>query len=163
MERKYIYCENCGQILSETHIEGSLRHFCKDCGLIRYQDPKLVVVVVIEQDGKILMVKRAIQPSIGFWSIPGGYVDRGEVVEKAGEREVVEETGLVVTVSRLIGVFSEPENPVVVIAYSGFIIGGSLKSGPEVSNLEYFHFDALPPLAFDRDNHILEAWKELVL
>ncbi len=163
MERKYIFCENCGHVLSEKHIEASLRHFCNDCGFIRYQDPKLVAVVVIEQDGKILMVKRAIQPFIGFWSIPGGYVDRGEVVEKAGEREVEEETGLVVAVSSLLGVFSEPEHPVVVIAYSSVIKGGSLKGGPEVSAVEFFHLDTLPPLAFDRDNRILEVWKKMDL
>ena len=162
MERKFIYCENCGLILSETYIEGSLRHFCNDCGFIRYQDPKLVAVVVIEQDSKILMVKRAIQPSIGFWSIPGGYVDRGEVIEKAGEREVAEETGLVVEVSKLIGVFSESGHPVVVVAYNGVIKGGSLKGGPEVSGLEFFHLNALPPLAFDRDNYILKVWEKWI-
>ena len=54
----------------------------------------MATAVVVERDEKVLMVRRGVEPGLGMWSLPGGYVDRGEMVERAAEREVVEETGL---------------------------------------------------------------------
>ena len=48
-----------------------------------YYDPKLTTTAIVEQDLKVLFVKRATPPGIGLWSLPGGYVDRGEIVEEA--------------------------------------------------------------------------------
>ena len=152
------YCENCGHCLVLKQIDGVSRPICEDCGYIRYYDPKVVVVVVLEKDKKILMVKRAIPPFIGLWSIPGGYVDRGEIVENAGRREILEETTLDVDIDRLIGVFSEANHPVIVIAYAGSIKAGNPFPGPEVSAVDFFSISKLPDLAFDRDRLILEAW-----
>ena len=159
MEDLNIYCENCGHCLVLKQIDGVYRPICEKCGHIRYYDPKVVVVVVLEKDEKILMVKRAIPPFIGLWSIPGGYVDRGEIVENAGIREISEETTLDVDIDRLIGVFSETDHPVIVIAYAGAIKAGNPLHGPEVSAVEFFSISDLPDLAFDRDKLILEAWK----
>jgi ADP-ribose pyrophosphatase YjhB (NUDIX family) len=71
-----------------------------------YYDPKVAATCIVERQGKVLMIRRGIQPGMGLWSIPGGYVDRGEVVEEAAAREVTEETGLEVEVERLVGLFS---------------------------------------------------------
>ena len=75
-------------------VNGAQRPRCPECGRVIYYDPKLAATVVVERDDRVLMVRRAIQPGIGLWSLPGGYVDRGEVVEVAAAREVLEETGL---------------------------------------------------------------------
>ena len=107
------------------------------------------------------MVRRGIEPGVGLWSLPGGYVDRGEVVERAAEREVLEETGIAVQVTGLLGVSSEPGHPVILVTYDARIVEGSLKPGQEVLEVEFFPLDRLPPLAFPRDRHVLEAWKKL--
>jgi ADP-ribose pyrophosphatase YjhB (NUDIX family) len=117
-------------------------------------------VAVVEQDGKVLMVKRALEPGIGLWSLPGGYVDRGEVVEEAAAREVWEETGLRVEIEGLVGLFSERGHPVIVAAFAARELGGTLAAGDEALDLGFFPLDALPDLAFPRDRLILERWLE---
>ena len=91
----------------------------------------------------------------------GGYVDRGEPVETAAAREVREETGLLVAVRQLIGVFSDAGNPVVVVAYTAGETGGTLAPGPESLAADFFDPDALPPLAFPRDAQIIRQWQLL--
>ena len=107
------------------------------------------------------MVRRATEPGLGLWSLPGGYVDRSEVVEQAAEREVLEETGLTVKVTGLVGVFSEPGHPVILVTYDSQVLGGNPEPGAEVMELDFFSPDGLPPLAFQRDSRILEEWKRL--
>ena len=79
-------------------------------------------------------------------------------METAAAREVVEETGLVVKIGQLIGLFSDAGNPVVVAAYSATEVGGVLAPGPESLDVGFFSMDDLPPLAFPRDEQILRRW-----
>jgi mutator protein MutT len=99
---------------------------CGACGFVFYQDPKIATGVVFTVNGGILLVRRAIDPAYGKWVFPGGYVDRGETLEAAALREVREESGLAVRLTRLLGAYSYPENPVIVVAYAGEAIGGVL-------------------------------------
>ncbi len=154
------FCPRCSARLEMREVNGAQRPRCPDCGRVIYYDPKLAATVVVERDDRVLMVRRAIQPGIGLWSLPGGYVDRGEVVEKAAAREVLEETGLEVDITGLLGIFSEEGHPVVLAAFNAQEVGGEAKPGPEVSELGFFLLDELPPLAFPRDPIILEAWKK---
>ena len=89
-----------------------------------FLDPKVAVVVIASQDSRILMVKRDIDPMMGRWSFPSGYVDRGEVVEEAAVREVREETNVDVSLDALLGVYSRKGAPVVLVAYAASIVGG---------------------------------------
>ena len=155
------FCASCGARLVLRQHEGQTRPVCPDCGRAVYYDPKLAATCVIERDGKTLMVKRAVQTGYGLWSMPGGYVDRGEPVEDAAAREVREETGLLVAVGRLIGLFSDAGNPVVVAAYAADETGGILAPGPESLDVGFFAPDALPPLAFSRDAQTIRRWQEI--
>ncbi len=87
-------------------------------------------------------------------------MDRGEVVEEAAAREVLEETGLVVKVEHLVGLFSEMGHPVIVAAFAAKEIGGGLRAGAEAQEVDFFSPEDLPPLAFLRDVQILERWRE---
>ena len=142
-------------------LEGVERPVCPQCGRVVYYDPKLAATAVVERAGLVLMLRRAGEPGYGLWSLPGGYVDRGEVVEEAAAREVQEETGLQVQVNGLVGLFSEEGHPVVVAAYMAMETGGNLEAGPEALELGFHPLDALPPLAFPRDRLILDSWQSL--
>lgn len=155
------FCASCGTRLVLRELEGRERPVCPQCGRVVYYDPKLAAACVIERDGRTLMVKRAVQTGYGLWSMPGGYVDRGEPVETAAAREVVEETGLLVEIDQLIGLFSDAGNPVVVAAYAATEVGGDLVPGPESLDAGFFALDELPPLAFPRDEQILRRWQRI--
>ncbi len=110
-------------------------------------------------DDGIVMVQRAIEPEIGKWSFPSGYVNRGEKIEKAVEREVLEECGLETTVGKLVGLYSEEGNSIILAVYEVVIVGGKLESADhETLNVGVFKIDQLPDLAFAHDRGIIEDW-----
>ena len=154
------FCPRCSTLLELRDVEGKDRPVCSQCGKIVYYDPKVTAATIVESEGKVLMVRRGMEPGLGLWSLPGGYVDRGEVVETAAEREVMEETGLDVRIRGLVGVSSEAGHPVILVTYDAQIVGGKPTPGPEVLELEFFPLEGLPPLAFQRDRQILECWKQ---
>src|SRR5687767_9870205 len=114
-------------------ISGRERATCPSCRFVHYEDPKLVAVALIPIQGKLVLGKRWINPRKGYWSFPYGYVDRGEPVHTAAIREVREETCLVVEIDSLLGLYSEPDNPVVLAVYVTRHVGGKLQAGDEMS------------------------------
>lgn len=154
------YCPACATPLAIKDVFGTQRPACPNCRHIVYRDPKVAATCIVARDGQILMIRRALQPGMGLWCMPGGYVDRGEVVEVAAAREVFEETGLVVEVERLVGLFSEEGRSVIVAAFAAKETGGHLQVGPEAQELGFFSQDKLPPLAFPRDVEILKRWQK---
>ena len=67
--------------------------------------PRVGVGAIVIKDGRVLLVKRGIEPSKGLWAIPGGSVELGETLQKAAEREIMEETGLVIRAGKPIYTF----------------------------------------------------------
>ncbi len=126
---------------------------------MQWADPKVAAGVVVEREGRVLLIRRNHEPMYGRWSFPSGYVDAGEIVEQAAVREVLEETGVEVEIERLLGVYSSRGNPVVFIAYAGVSTGGEPRAGEEAIEVGLFDPDELPELAFPHDPAILEAWR----
>lgn len=154
------FCCRCAAPLAKRRLpDGRVRPACPSCGLVVYLEPKLVVVAVVERSGTILMVRRNMEPAKGLWSLPGGFVDRGEAIEEAIQREVQEETGLKVAAKGLLGLYSERGNPVVLAAYTVEVLGGQLRGDTmEVQELGFFAPDSLPPMAFPRDRRVIADW-----
>ena len=146
--------------MSERMVGGAVRPACDSCGAVVFLDPKLAVVVIVSRGGKILMVKRDIEPKMGCWSFPSGYVDRGEVVEEAAAREVKEETNVEVEPERLLGVYSSPGGQVVLVAYAARVVGGEAEARDETQAVGWFSADELPPLPFPHDESIISDWRD---
>jgi ADP-ribose pyrophosphatase YjhB (NUDIX family) len=144
--------------LEQRDAFGRLRDVCPECGHVHFDDPKVAVGAVIEFEGGIVLCRRNHEPQIGRWSFPSGFVDAGEVVEEAAAREVEEETGLKVNIERLLGVFSDPGNRTIFIAFAGLPWAGRLEAGDECFEVRVFPPDHLPEMAFPHDGAIVEAW-----
>ena len=155
------FCASCATALEKRDVFGQMRPACPQCGRVVFYDPKVAAVCLIERDGKVLMIRRGTDLGYGLWSLPGGFVDRGEVVEAAAAREAWEETGLEVAVDALIGLFSIAGDPVIVVAYTARETGGILAPGPEALETGFFALDSLPELAFSRDTEILARWQDM--
>lgn len=110
---------------------------CSACGFVFYLNPKLVAGTIPVEDGRILLVRRNINPSKGKWTFPGGFVDWGETVTGAALRETEEETGLRVDLDGLVGVYSYPESPVVIVVYRARVRGGALALCDEIQELAW--------------------------
>ena len=154
------FCPSCASPLEEKEVAGRHRPVCSKCGKVVFYDPKVAAICIVERGHRLLLVKRGNEPGYGLWSLPGGYVDRGEVVEAAAAREVWEETGLTVEIDRLVGLFSVAGNAVMVAAFSARETGGQLTTSPETLDLGFFSLDDLPLLAFPRDEQIWARWRD---
>ena len=147
--------------MESRYQEDRYRPTCPDCGFIHYLDPKVAVAVILGDDDGVLLGKRCIDPGSGLWSFPAGYVNRGEILEEAATREVLEELGLAVRLTGLVGVYSERGSPVILVVYAGEVEAGEpTPDGHEVSEVRRFALDALPEgLAFKHDRSVLADWK----
>ena len=161
MDERIRYCQSCGRELGHRLIDGKLRPHCGPCGLTVFLDPKVAAVVLALVDGRLVLVRRGIEPQLGRWAFPSGFVDRGEAVEDAAVREFKEETGLDASLETLIGVYSDTGSPVVLVVYKAEVVGGSLQAGHDATDAALFDPDDLPPLPFPHDERILADWRAL--
>jgi 8-oxo-dGTP diphosphatase len=152
------FCPRCGGLLEARLVEDRERPVCRDCGFVFYVDPKVAVAVIVPRGDGIVLGRRAIDPGLGAWSFPSGYVDRGEVVEQAAVREVQEEIGVEVEIDGLVGLYSSAGEAVILVVYASHIVGGTLAPGPEMSELAIFPPEGLPPMAFTHDRRIIADW-----
>jgi len=151
-ESLYKFCPICAGPLKREVVENSWRLRCQKCGEIHYENPKPSVALLVRNDaGEILLVRRNVDPGAGRWCLPGGFVEMGETVQDAARRELLEETGLegvllsvVDAASKLNGYYGD----VVVIAFEARITGGELKPGDDAAEARYFATDQLPDIAF---------------
>ena len=136
------------------------RLVCESCGFVFYQGPKLVAGALFELDGGIMLVQRDIEPGYGKWTFPGGFVERGETVEAAAEREVLEETGLEVQVSGIVGLYSYEGQIPAIAVFSADVIGGEPLPLDETMAVRGYGRDEIPwsDLAFPSTEHALEDY-----
>lgn len=136
------------------------RLVCGACSFIFYQDPKVVAGTIFTLDGGIVLLKRGVEPALGKWVFPGGYVDRGESVQDAAIRETKEESRLDVRLNSLLNVYSYPRSPNVIVVYTADVIGGILEAADESVEARIFPPDDVPwpELAFDSTKDALSDY-----
>ena len=127
------------------------RLVCGACGFVFYLDPKVAACTICMLDGGIVLLRRAIEPAVGKWVFPGGFVDRGESVTAAAVRETLEEVNLKVSLIGILDVYSFPDSPVVVVVYAAEVLGGELQACDECDEVKAFPPETIPwdDLAFE--------------
>jgi 8-oxo-dGTP diphosphatase len=156
------FCPACGSPLGRREAFGRERPVCAACGRIHFFDPKVAAAVLVEDDGRVLLVRRAVTPERGLWTLPAGFVDADEDPAAAAVRECREETGLDVRLTGLVDVIAGREHrrgASIVIVYRGQPISGTLAAGDDVDAVGYFLPEELPPLAFEATRKALAAWR----
>ncbi|WP_205696847.1 NUDIX domain-containing protein [Conexibacter sp. SYSU D00693] len=112
------FCPRCG---SEDVVVEFPRHtHCRSCGRHEFHNPKPVASTIpFTADGEVVLLRRGFDPGRGLWTFPGGFVDLGESVEHAAHREAMEELEVRLELTGLVGVYSRPEDRIVLVVFRG--------------------------------------------
>jgi ADP-ribose pyrophosphatase YjhB (NUDIX family) len=157
------HCVRCGSPLVLAPVEGEHRdrHVCVACGHIAYVNPRLVVTTLpVTGAGEVVLLRRAIEPGYGAWAQPGGFLEADETAIQGAVRETLEETGLVVEPTRIVGLYSRPQAAIAVVAYEARIVGGEPRRTPEALEVAAFTPEAIPwpAIAFNTTVWALRDW-----
>lgn len=156
-----LYCIQCAQPLLHTFVEeeGRDRLVCAACSYIHYLNPKIVAGTIPVQDGSVWLLRRGIQPRLGAWTFPAGFMEMGETVPQAAARETLEELNLEVDVGRLVGIYSRAEMATVHIVYVATPLGIP-SVGSEALEIGLFETGMIPwdDLAFAATRDALRDW-----
>ena len=166
MPLKTIYCPACGHELEDRKAFGRVRRVCPACGFIFFREPKVAAGALVQRDGQVVLVRRAVVPRRGYWALPAGYMEYDERPEEAAVREVCEETGLRVAITGVLDVYpmEGPNGRGIIVVYWANWLEGELTPADDVSDARWFGPEALPePLAFDSTVSALRRWQTSVV
>jgi 8-oxo-dGTP diphosphatase len=155
-------CPRCGSQL--THGDGLVE--CGACGLVHYAHSAVTASALPEDDSRVLLARRALDPFRGAWDIVGGFVGEGEHPLDGLRREVREETGLDFEVGELLGIWMGDYDgrATLNLFWRGRFSSGQPRAADDVDELRWFAQSELPPpgeLAFDGlVAAVLNAWRK---
>ena len=136
-------------------------------GLYAYRWPRASVtadaVLFAEKDGQkyVLLIQRGNDPYKGYWAFPGGFLNMDETVARCAERELEEETGIVLTGMQLVGIYSDverdPRGRVITAAYAAMTTMPEATAADDAAAAQWWPLNALPKLAFDHEIILRDA------
>jgi len=160
MNRLFRYCPHCGTDLEKVDEGGKARMRCGECGFVQYLNPSPAAGILVKDDeGRILLVRRKFEPFAGLWTMPAGFIEYGEDVAETAVRELEEETGLIIEIDETHAVEScrdDPRGDTVLVMYEGHVKGGELEAGDDAEKVGFFSLDALPEIAFACQRRLIE-------
>jgi ADP-ribose pyrophosphatase YjhB (NUDIX family) len=161
------YCPECGTRLEERWISTDARErlVCVPCGAIRYENPHILVALMLTCGDRLLLCRRAQQPSLGTWTPPSGFMERGETLEMAAVRETFEEAGVQIDPEKLslYLVSSLPKISEVYVVFRAAVESASCRPGSESLEVGYFNEQEVPwgQLAFaEMPNFLRQFFRE---
>ena len=163
------FCTACGAPVVEREIDHYMRSICTGCSKILYRNPVPATGCVVEQHDTVLLARRRFEPWKDCWYVPSGFVEYGDEVEETARREVREETGLVVELGPLFGVYSyfdDPRQDGIIILYRASVVGGELEAGDDAAEVAFFAAAGLPPayqIGFASHRQALREWRDEML
>ena len=141
------FCPRCG---AELRNDGP-KVECLRCGFVHYSNPvPAAAALVVDETGRLLLARRAVEPDAGLWDTPGGFLDEGEQPRDGLRRELLEEAGVDVEIGDFFGMYldrygSDPDAAYVLnLVWRASIVGGELEAADDVSELAWFSPDGLP-------------------
>ena len=140
------FCSACGNPVSLRTPDGDhlARYVCESCGVVHYQNPKLIVGCVPEHAGRILLCRRAIEPRLGFWTIPAGFMENGETTQDGARRESLEEAQAEVEIGSLLAVVHVLHADQVHVMFRASLPVARFGPSPESLEVGLFGEDEIP-------------------
>jgi ADP-ribose pyrophosphatase YjhB (NUDIX family) len=140
------FCSNCGGTLELKIPDGDTihRHICSQCGLTHYQNPKVISGCLVYQNDQVLLCKRAIEPRIGLWTVPAGFMENGETTRQAAQRETIEESNANVELANLFIVANLPHANQVYLLYLAKLLDNNFHPSNESSEVRLFSKEQTP-------------------
>jgi ADP-ribose pyrophosphatase YjhB (NUDIX family) len=158
------FCPECADpiVRQVPAADNRLRHVCSACGAVHYQNPRVVAGCIPEWEGKILLCRRAIEPRLGHWTLPTGFMELGETTAEAAVRETLEEANARVGEPELYTIMSLPHADQVYIMYRAPLLDLGFGPSHESTHVALFEPGALPwdELAFATIRHTLACYVE---
>lgn len=139
------------------------RRVCDDCGFVHYENPKVIVGAVCTWQDRYLLVRRAIEPRIGYWTMPAGYMELGETTDVGAAREVWEEARARVTIGPLLALYNLPRISQVHMIYRAEMLSGDHAPGQESLETALFAWEDIPwsDLAYPTVHWALQAHRAM--
>ena len=140
------FCSHCGSTVVIRTPEGDHlpRHICATCGIVHYQNPKMVVGCIPEWEDKILLCRRAIEPRYGLWTLPAGFMENGETTLEGAARETWEEAGARIEMGSLYTLFNLPHINQVYLMFRARLLDLDYQSGIESLETRLFTEAEIP-------------------
>lgn len=140
------HCSRCGARTQRQIPAGEdrEREVCPACGEIHYVNPKMVVGCIIEHEGRVLLCKRAIEPRLGYWTVPAGFLELGESAMAGAVRETHEEAGARVRVVAPYAHLDVPHIGQIYLIYRATFVEPTFAAGPESLDVRLVPPDEIP-------------------
>lgn len=140
------YCSNCSATVELLIPEGDSlpRYVCTTCHIIHYQNPKMVVGCIPEWEDKILLCRRAIEPRLGWWTLPAGFMENNETLAQAAARETLEEANARVEIGNLYAIYSLPHISQVYLLFRAQLLDLDFKPGIESLEVKLMSENEIP-------------------
>lgn len=140
------FCSECGHPVSQQIPEGDTRRrfVCAACQTIHYQNPRIVTGCLAIFEDKILLCKRAIEPRLGLWTLPAGYMENGETTTEGALRETLEEANARVDIINLYTLFSLPHISQVYMFFLATLRDLNFSAGLESLDVNLFGEEEIP-------------------
>ncbi len=140
------YCSNCGEPVRLGIPPGDdrNRYLCDHCGIIHYQNPKMVVGCIPEWEDKILLCRRSIEPQYGKWTLPAGYLENGETVADGAQREAFEEARVRMASMKAFALFNLAFVNQIYFMFRGPMAAPDVAAGEESLSVALFTEDRIP-------------------
>lgn len=140
------FCSQCGGAITQQIPVGDnrVRFVCEACKTVHYQNPKIVAGCLPVWGDRVLLCRRAIEPRRGYWTLPAGFMENGETVQQAAQRETLEEACATVKELQLYTLFDLPHIDQVYMFFRAELIEPSFKAGEESLQVELFKESDIP-------------------